>query len=71
MVAIDAGILVKTGPEVCISVRAAISGADLSQLRSLVEHDYLTLDESEQSARSVVAKLETGFLRHFVNLHHG
>ena len=71
MVAIDAGILVKTGTEVCISVRGAINGADLSQLRTVVEHDYKTLDESERSARSVVAKLEMGFLSHFVQLHHG
>jgi F-type H+-transporting ATPase subunit epsilon len=71
LVAIDAGILVKTGPEVCISVRAAINGASLEHLRTVVDQEYKILDESEQSARSVVAKLETGFLRHFMNLHHG
>ena len=71
LVAIDAGMLVKTGPEVRISVRQAINGTDLKHLRSIVEDDYKTLDESEQSARSVVAKLEIGFLSHFAHLHHG
>ena len=71
LVAIDAGILVKTGAEVCISVRHAINGTDLEQLRTVVEHDYEMLDDSERSARTVVAKLETGFLSRFVQLHHG
>ena len=71
LVAIDEGMLVKTGTDVCISVRRAIQGADLRQLRTIVEQDYKTLDESEQSVRSVVAKLETGFLSHFAQLHHG
>ena len=71
LVAIDAGILVKTGPEVFISVRRAINGNDLEQLRTVVEHEYETLDDSERDARSVVSKLEMGFLSRLVQLHHG
>jgi F-type H+-transporting ATPase subunit epsilon len=69
-VAIDEGILVKTGPNVQVSVRRAVSGANLAQLRSVVEQEFLTLDEREQNVRSVMAKLETGFLRRFASFQH-
>ena len=61
-VAVDEGVLVKTGPEVLVSVRRATNGPDLGQLHALVEKEFLTLDEEEKSVRSVVAKLETGLL---------
>jgi F-type H+-transporting ATPase subunit epsilon len=70
LVAVDEGVLVKTGPDVLVSVRRAIGGTDLGQLRDAVEKEFLTLDEHEQSVRLVVAKLETGFLRRFANLQH-
>lgn len=69
-VAIDEGTLVKAGPQVQVSVRRAVSGTDLAQLRSVVEQEFLTLDEREQSVRSVMAKLETGFLRRFASFQH-
>lgn len=62
-VAVDQGVLVKTGLEVLVSVRNAIGGADLGQLRAKVEEEFLTLDEREQSVRSVMAKMEGGFIR--------
>ena len=68
--AVSDGVLVKTGTEVRVSVRRALSGADLSQLRAAVEEEYLALDEREKSVRSVMAKLEAGFLRRFSNLQH-
>ena len=69
-VAVDAGVLVKAGPEVLVSVRRALSGTDIGQLRAAVEQEFLTIDEREQSVRTVMAKLETGFLRRFANLKH-
>ena len=69
-VAVDEGVLVKTGPDVLVSVRRAIGGTDLGQLREAVEKEFLTLDEQEQSVRSVMAKLETGFLRRFATFQH-
>ncbi len=66
-VAVDEGILVKTGADVLVSVRRALSGADLGELRKSVESEFLALDESEQSTRTVMAKLETGFLRRFAS----
>ena len=69
-VAVDEGVLVKTGPDVLVSVRRAIGGTDLSQLRDAVDREFLTLDEHEQSVRLAVAKLETGFLRRFAIIQH-
>lgn len=69
-VAVDDGVLVKTGPDVLVSVRRAIGGSDLGRLRDAVEQEFLTLDAHEQSVRSVMAKLETGFLRRFANFKH-
>jgi len=70
LVAVDKGILVKTGLDVLVSVRRAIGGTDLGQLHEEVEKEFLTLDENEQSVRIAVAKLETGFLRRFATLQH-
>jgi F-type H+-transporting ATPase subunit epsilon len=66
-VAVDEGVLIKSGPDVLVSVRRALVGKDLAELRELVEQEFLTLDESERSARLVMAKLETGFLNRFAN----
>ena len=70
LMAVDEGVLVKTGPDVLISVRLAIGGTDLGQLRDAVEKEFLTLDEHEQSVHLVVARLETGFLRRFATFQH-
>lgn len=69
-VAVDAGVLVKTGPDVLISVRRAIGGTELARLRDAVDREFLTVDEQEQGVRTVMAKLETGFLRRFASLEH-
>jgi F-type H+-transporting ATPase subunit epsilon len=68
--AVDEGVLVKTGPDVMVSVRRAIGGTDLGQLRAAVEKEFLTLDEHERSTRTVLAKLETGLLRRFATFQH-
>jgi F-type H+-transporting ATPase subunit epsilon len=43
---------------------------DLGKLRAAVEQEFLNLDEQEKSVRSVLAKLETGFVRRFAAFHH-
>ena len=68
--AVDEGVLVKTGPEVFVSVRNAIGGADLGQLRAAVEREFLVLDDREKNVRSVLAKLESGFVRRFMEFRH-
>ena len=69
-VAVDEGVLVKTGADVLVSVRRAIGGTDLGQLRDSVKKEFLTLDENEKSVRTAVAKLETGLLSHLAAFHH-
>ena len=68
-VAVDEGVLVKTGPQVLVSVRRALGGTDLGQLRDAVEQEFLTLDEHEQSVRSVLAKMESDFIRRMAAFH--
>ncbi|CAK0749203.1 ATP synthase epsilon chain [Gammaproteobacteria bacterium] len=68
-VAVDEGVLVKTGADVLVSVRRALTGNDLSQLRAAVEREFLTLDEHEQDMRSVLAKLESGLIRRMATFH--
>ncbi|HUX83030.1 MAG TPA: F0F1 ATP synthase subunit epsilon, partial [Halothiobacillus sp.] len=68
--AVDEGILVKSGADVLVSVRNAIGGTDLGTLREAVAQEFLILDEQEKSMRSVLAKMESGFIRRFAALHH-
>lgn len=70
-VAVDAGVMVKTGPDVRVSVRCAVSGTDLAQLRAAVDKQFLALDAEARDVRTVMAKLETGFIRRFAALDHG
>ena len=69
-VAVDEGVLVKTGLDVLVSVRNAIGGTDLGQLREAVEREFVNLNEREQSVRSVMAKMESGFIRRLAEFHH-
>ncbi len=68
--AVDEGVLVKTGNEVLVSVRNAIGGMDLGELHQAIEREFLNLDEQEKSVRSVLAKLESGFIRRFAEFSH-
>jgi F-type H+-transporting ATPase subunit epsilon len=69
-IAVDQGVMVKTGPKVFISVRHAIGGFDLGQLQEAVEHDFINLDERERIIRSSLAKLESSFIRRYAEFHH-
>ena len=69
-VAVDEGVLVKTGYDVLISVRQAIGGTDLARLRHSVEQEFLTLNESERNVRSAMARLQTGFIHRFAGFQH-
>jgi F-type H+-transporting ATPase subunit epsilon len=67
--AVDEGVLVKTGLDVLISVRNAIGGTDLGQLHAAVEREFLHLNEREQSVRSVMAKMESDFISRLAEFH--
>jgi F-type H+-transporting ATPase subunit epsilon len=69
-VAIDRGVLVKAGPNVIVSVRQAIAGDELEQLKDSLEKQFLNLDEQEQKVRMTTAKLESGIVRRFASLQH-
>lgn len=69
-VAVDEGVLVKTGTDVFVSVRRAIGGTDLDQLRDSVDNEFRALDEHEQTVRTVMTKLESGLMRRLVNFKH-
>ncbi len=69
-VAVDEGVLIKTGPDVLVSVRNAMAGTDLRRLREAVESEFMNRDELEQSVRTVLTKIESGFMRRLVEFHH-
>ncbi len=60
--AVDAGVLVKAGTQVLVSVRNAIGGPDLGKLAETVKTAFKYRDESESKARSVMGKLESTFI---------
>ncbi|MBZ9612454.1 F0F1 ATP synthase subunit epsilon [Rheinheimera maricola] len=62
-VAVDEGILVKTGLEVLVSVRNAMAGMGLDKLREALEQEFIQLDAQEQKVRAVLAKMEGGLIR--------
>ncbi|MCD6526971.1 MAG: F0F1 ATP synthase subunit epsilon [Desulfuromonas sp.] len=68
--AIDTGILVKTGGQVTISVRHAVASDDLTSLQRIVQEEFLQLSEQEKNVRALYAKIESSFVRRFVEFHH-
>ena len=69
--AVDEGILVKTGANVLVSVRRALRGAGLALLREAVAQQFLQEDARARSLRSAMAAVETGFLRRFARFENG
>ena len=69
-VAVDEGILIKTGVAVRVSVRNAMAGNDLGTLREAVKDEFLNLDAQERNVRQIMAKMESGFIRRLAEFHH-
>jgi len=69
-VAVDDGVLVKTGADVLVSVRRAFAGTDLERLRLAVEQDFVKLGDRDKRMRSVMAKLEAGLLHRLAAFRH-
>jgi F-type H+-transporting ATPase subunit epsilon len=61
-VGVDQGVMVKAGTQVTVSVRRAIGGSDLQELKKAVERDFLKLDEQERNVRTAVAKMDSGLM---------
>jgi len=70
-VAVDEGVLVKTGSDVLVSVRNAIAGTNLGQLRDAVQREFIHLDEQEKNVRLVLAKMEGDLMRRMATFHNG
>ncbi len=68
-IAVDEGVLVKVGKQVRVSVRNAHADSDLEQLKLTVTNEFLKLQEQEREVRAVLARLESGFMRGFNDLH--
>ncbi|NET37962.1 MAG: F0F1 ATP synthase subunit epsilon [Cyanothece sp. SIO1E1] len=66
--AVDEGILVKSGTEVLISIRNAVRGDDLDHLKQQVEQQFRVVDEQERLTQSALASLEASLARHFMEL---
>ena len=68
--AVDEGVLVKTGASVLVSMRRALRGENLGALRDDVARQFLAEDAQAQSLRGAMAKVESGFLRRFASFEH-
>jgi F-type H+-transporting ATPase subunit epsilon len=66
--AIDQGILVKCGPEVCISTRNAVRSTDLGTLKAAVETQFQATHAKEQAARQFEARLESDLVRQLMEM---
>lgn len=67
-IAVDEGVMVKSGQQVRVSVRNAHTGVDLEALKLSVQTEFLSLTEQELEVREVLARLESGFMRGFKSL---
>ncbi len=68
--AVDLGVLVKAGMDVLVSVRNAIGGMELDKLHEAVKRQFLDADDQEKSVRLILAKMEGGFIRRFMEFQH-
>ena len=66
--ALDEGILIKTGPEVSVSVRNAVGDVELGRLREAIDKEFASVHDMEKDIRHAMMKLESGFIRHFEKL---
>jgi F-type H+-transporting ATPase subunit epsilon len=68
LLAVDHGLLIKTGQNVVVSVRRALRGTDLGHLRQAVEKEFVALDAQRERARTVMVKLQAELLQRMAAL---
>ena len=61
-VALDEGVLVKAGADVRISVRRAVGGANLEELKNTVERSFSVTDRRQRDVRVAMSKMEAGIV---------
>ncbi len=67
-VAVGEGILTKSGSDVRVAVRCASRHGQLGELQRVVREEFQQLDERERVAQTVIARLESEFMRRFLTL---
>ena len=66
--AINEGVLLKTGRDVTLATRNAVKGENLGSLKRQVEEDFKRIDQQDRKARQALQKLEADFVRRFLDL---
>ena len=66
--ALDEGVFVKRGEEVLVSTLNAVHDNNLGKLETILEEQFQDMDEQSRKARTAVARLETDFMRRFLEL---
>ncbi|HRQ22629.1 MAG TPA: F0F1 ATP synthase subunit epsilon [Anaerolineales bacterium] len=64
--AVDEGILVKSGADVRVSTRNAVLGQELGVLRQMIEERFKKVDEFEKKSRDALYKMEADLVRRFM-----
>jgi F-type H+-transporting ATPase subunit epsilon len=67
-IAIDEGLLIKRGMNVIVSVRSAIEGISIDQLREAVEKEFLSVSEYDQNIRQSLAQMESRYIQRLVEI---
>jgi F-type H+-transporting ATPase subunit epsilon len=70
-IAVDAGVLVKSGGDVRVSVRRAIGGTNLDVLHDTVRREFASVDELEREVRTAIAKMEASLIVGLAEFTHG
>ncbi|WP_390590506.1 F0F1 ATP synthase subunit epsilon [Simiduia litorea] len=68
-IAVDAGVLVKTGMDVVVSVRHAVVGNDLDNLHEAVDKNFIQQNERNQKIHAVFKKMESDFITRLSDFH--
>jgi F-type H+-transporting ATPase subunit epsilon len=68
LVALDQGVLVKCAGQVMVSAYDGLRGTDAAALHSALEAMAAHLTDEERTARTGLARLEAGTLRHLLEL---
>ena len=66
--AVSEGILVKIGKQVLISVRDAVRGDALEDLKKAVDSQFIQTMKQEAASRTALKKLEADTIRRFMEL---
>jgi F-type H+-transporting ATPase subunit epsilon len=64
--AVDQGLLVKIKDEVLVTTRDAVRSRNLDELKKAVDEQFAAENEQERQTRTALAKLESEFIRQFL-----